>query len=165
VNAHSVRRVPWRSQSRARRAHATRSPVRLPDRWAYHVSSVVNRASILDHGLDVTHMGRAAGIAGSTRPEVEGIFLADSLAEAFWFASFGVHVLVDVWIIDVRGLRVIDHPDGFMYYPGSISPDRVRLDEADVDSATAEQRQKLETSRPSEDRRLRQCSGMTPDAI
>ena len=56
----------------------------------------------------MTHMGQAAGIAGSHGPEVEGIFLADSLAEAFWFASFGVHAVVDVWIVDTEGLRLTE---------------------------------------------------------
>jgi len=41
----------------------------------FHVSSAANRKSILAHGLDWTRMGAARGIAGSTTPEQEGVFL------------------------------------------------------------------------------------------
>jgi hypothetical protein len=62
--------------------------------WDYHVSPSTNRASILRHGLDITWMS-GIGIAGSTSAEVEGIFIAQSLSQAFYFAGFGVHERVD----------------------------------------------------------------------
>ena len=41
----------------------------------FHVTSALNRDSILAHGLDWTRMGAAPGIAGSLTPEEEGMFL------------------------------------------------------------------------------------------
>jgi hypothetical protein len=40
----------------------------------FHVSSALNRASTMAHGLDWNRMGAAPGIAGSQSPEVEGVF-------------------------------------------------------------------------------------------
>src|SRR5260221_14485904 len=41
----------------------------------FHLSSAADRDSILAHGLDWTRMGAAPGIAGSTAPEADGVFL------------------------------------------------------------------------------------------
>jgi len=79
----------------------------------------------------------AAGIVGSAVPEVEGVFIARSLGEAFWFASFGTHGHVDVWSVDARGLPLLQDEQGHFFYPGSIGPDRLRLVEGDLDPATA----------------------------
>jgi hypothetical protein len=90
-------------------------------------------------------MAAARGIAGSQGPEIEGVYLARSLSEALWFAEFGLHQSVDVWSVDARGLAVLESMDGFVYYSGSIGPDRVRLVEADLSAAAATRRQ-TETS-------------------
>jgi hypothetical protein len=107
--------------------------------WDYHVSPSTNRASILRHGLDITWMS-GIGIAGSTSAEVEGIFIAQSLWEAFYFAGFGVHERVDVWSVDARGLRLLQDGGGYLFYPGAIGPERLRLVEADLDPVTASAR-------------------------
>ncbi len=48
----------------------------------FHVTSAVNRESILAHGLDWTRMGAAPGIAGSPVPEDDGVFLCRDEFEA-----------------------------------------------------------------------------------
>jgi hypothetical protein len=48
----------------------------------FHVSSAANRESILAHGLDWTKMRAARGIAGSTAPEADGVFLCRDEFEA-----------------------------------------------------------------------------------
>ncbi len=50
-----------------------------------HVTSALNRGSILAHGLDWTRMGAAPGIAGSLVPEKEGVFLCRDEFEADFF--------------------------------------------------------------------------------
>jgi hypothetical protein len=93
----------------------------------YHVSASVNRESILAHGLDSARMGAAHGIAGSHWPEEEGAFLARDLSEARWFAGFRAVSPVDVWSVDVSGLRVEVHADGFLLCRTPIPADRLRL--------------------------------------
>jgi hypothetical protein len=51
----------------------------------FHVSSAANRKSILAHGLDWTRMGAARGIAGSTTPEQEGVFLCRDGGSGFGY--------------------------------------------------------------------------------
>lgn len=46
---------------------------------------MLNRQSIAQHGLDWTRMSAAPGIAGSRRPEVEGIFVCRDEEEAEFF--------------------------------------------------------------------------------
>jgi hypothetical protein len=71
-------------------------------RTYFHVTSSLNRASIQQHGLDWRRMGVARGIAGSTQPEEEGIFLVHDEFSVEWFAHMGLegeHVSVDVWAV------------------------------------------------------------------
>ena len=91
------------------------------------MSASVNRESILAHGLDSRRMRGALGIAGSRSAEAEGAFLARGLAEAHWFASFGAVTPVDVWSVDVSGLRVEVHDEGFLLCRTPIPPHRLRL--------------------------------------
>jgi hypothetical protein len=93
----------------------------------YHVSASVNRESIMAHGLDSARMGAASGIAGSPSAEAEGAFLARDLSEAHWFASFRAARLVDIWSVDVSGLRVEVNRDGYLLCPAPIPSDRLRL--------------------------------------
>jgi hypothetical protein len=93
----------------------------------YHVSASVNRESIMVHGLDSARMGAALGIAGSPKAEEEGAFLARGLSEAHWFAGFRAVSPVDVWRVDVSGLRVEVHRGGYLLCRSPIPPDRLRL--------------------------------------
>jgi hypothetical protein len=106
----------------------------------WHVSPSLNRASILEHGLDWRRMVAAGGIAmGSAppatfqyRPEAEAIFLCGSLDEAEWFTTFGGHPLVDIWQVDVRGLVLEDGPDGWLIHREPIAASRVGLARSDI---------------------------------
>src|SRR5437588_13046288 len=97
-------------------------------------------------------MGAARGIAGSVRPEVEGIFLEGSLDGAWWFANFPAQreplMLVDVW--EVQGpLELVDDPagSGYSFFPGAIRPERLLLVEADLDPKEAARRRGLNDPR------------------
>jgi hypothetical protein len=87
------------------------------------------------------------GIAGSTTAEVEGVYLATVLDQAWWFASFDTHDRVDVWEVDATNLALVPGPHGHDYYPGSIPPECIRLLEADVDPADMWRRLSEEPSR------------------
>jgi len=95
----------------------------------FHVSSALNRESILAHGLDWTRMGAARGIAGSLAPEEEGVFLCRDEFEAGWFAQMNnTGGPVDVW--EVTGVdedQLITTGSGFSYFPASIPRGQVTL--------------------------------------
>ncbi|WP_234312165.1 hypothetical protein [Streptomyces griseus] len=100
----------------------------------FHVSSVLNRQSIAQHGLDWTRMGAARGIAGSRRPEVEGIFVCRGEEDAEFFLQINnTGGPVDLWSVDGidEGL-LLDNGNGFVYLPGRIPAARVRLVRSDV---------------------------------
>jgi hypothetical protein len=76
-----------------------------PGRVRYwHVSSSVNRASIERHGLDWRRMHAAGGIAAGAdavpAPEMEAVFLCETLDDVEFFVAFGGHPAVDVWEVD-----------------------------------------------------------------
>ena len=100
----------------------------------FHVSSVLNRASIAKHGLDWTRMGAAPGIAGSTRPEAHGVFLCRGEDEAQFFVRINnTGGPVDLWSVDgVDEELLIDNGNGFVYLPGRVLAARIRLVRADV---------------------------------
>lgn len=99
----------------------------------FHVTSVLNRSSIQQFGLDWRRMDAARGIAGSRRPEQEGCFLGDAF-ERDWFVHLNnTGGPVDVW--EVRGVDVADlvlSPEGHYYFPGVIPAERLRLSQRDV---------------------------------
>ncbi|MER5469838.1 hypothetical protein [Streptomyces sp. NPDC002685] len=100
----------------------------------FHVSSVLNRRSIAQHGLDWTRMGAAPGIAGSRRPEVEGIFVCQGEETAEFFLQINnTGGPVDLWSVDGidEGL-LLDNGNGFFYLPGRIPAARLRLVRADI---------------------------------
>ncbi|MER7180316.1 hypothetical protein ABT404_12685 [Streptomyces hyaluromycini] len=100
----------------------------------FHVSSVLNRRSIAQAGLDWTRMGAARGIAGSRRPEVEGVFVCRGEEEAEFFLQINnTGGPVDLWSVDGidEGL-LLDNGNGFVYLPGRIPAARVRLVRSDV---------------------------------
>ncbi|WP_340374433.1 hypothetical protein U5640_04140 [Streptomyces sp. SS7] len=100
----------------------------------FHVSSVLNRRSITRHGLDWARMGAARGIAGSRRPEVEGVFVCRGEEEVGFFLQINnTGGPVDLWSVDGidEGL-LLDNGNGFVYVPSRIPAERVRLVRADV---------------------------------
>jgi hypothetical protein len=97
----------------------------------FHASDVVNRWSILKHGLDWRHMGAARGIAGSTRPEAEAIFLCESLSEVKFFTDM-CRRPTDVWAANLDGVWVENGPSGWWMVPVPIPANRVRLALSDV---------------------------------
>ncbi|MFJ8062423.1 hypothetical protein [Streptomyces sp. NPDC096142] len=102
----------------------------------FHVSSVLNRRSIARHGLDWSRMSGARGIAGSRRPEVEGIFVCRGEEEAgFFFRINNTGGPVDLWFVDGidEGL-LVGNGNGFAYVSGRIPAARIRLVRADAPS-------------------------------
>jgi hypothetical protein len=99
-----------------------------------HVTSVSNRASITEHGLDWSRMSEARGIAGGVKPEEEGCFVCRDRWEAGFFVDMNnTGGPVDIWAIDgIEERDLIDGGSGFFYVPGTISPDRVTLVEQDL---------------------------------
>lgn len=100
----------------------------------FHVSSVRNRRSIEAYGLDVSRMGVAPGIAGSTRPEADGIFLSTDEWDANYFVRMNnTGGPVDVWQVDgVDAELMLGNGTGYFYLPGRIPPDRVTLVRRDL---------------------------------
>jgi hypothetical protein len=71
----------------------------------FHVTSVHNRASIAEHGLDWTRMSAARDTGGP----------------------------VDVWAVDdVDEAQLLTSPEGYQYLPQRISPDRPTLVRRDI---------------------------------
>jgi hypothetical protein len=108
----------------------------------YHVTSVLNRDSILTHGLDPSRMAAAPGIAGSEQPDGEGCFVCLDEGEVEWFVAMNnTGGPVDVWAIDdVDEADLVQHPDGHSYYPEPIPASRLRLLRRDVRAAPSSQR-------------------------
>ncbi|MFC4034690.1 hypothetical protein ACFO3J_24935 [Streptomyces polygonati] len=107
----------------------------MSDTWShFHVSSVLNRQSIARHGLDWTRMGAAPGIAGSRRPEVEGIFVCRGEEAAEFFLQINnTGGPVDLWSVDgIDEELLLDNGHGFVYLPGRIPAARVRLVRSDI---------------------------------
>lgn len=106
-------------------------------RRLWHVSSSLNRDSIAEHGLDSRRMGLTGGIASGPRsrpphrPELEAVFLCESLDDVEFFVGFGQHRHVDVWEVDGRDLAIEPGPDGWVMCRTAIGPGRVRLLHAD----------------------------------
>lgn len=94
----------------------------------FHVTSVRNRQSIRRFGLDPARMGAAPGIAGSTRPEADGIFLAEQW-DLDWFVGLNnTGGPVDVWQVDgVDADRLVGNGSGYFYLPGRIGAEQVTL--------------------------------------
>jgi hypothetical protein len=100
----------------------------------FHVTSVANRASIEEHGLDWRRMGAARGIAGSTRPEQEGCFLAPDEDTTDYFVRMNnTGGPVDVWVVEgIDDLDLVTSPNGYDYFPGVIPRENLRLARQDV---------------------------------
>ena len=100
----------------------------------FHVTSAMNRDSILAHGLDWTRMGAAPGIAGSSRPEAHGVFVCRNENEADFFVRMNnTGGPVDLWsVADVDEALLTDNGNGFVYLPGRVPAARVRLVRSDI---------------------------------
>ena len=101
----------------------------------YHVTSVLNRESIAEHGLDWRRMDFAVGIAGSRSPEQNGLFLCQYEEDVEYFVRMNnTGGPVDVWSVEgVDNLELFDNGNGYFYFPGVISPERLTLVYADID--------------------------------
>jgi hypothetical protein len=106
-------------------------------RLFWHVSSSLNRASITAHGLDWRRM-RITGVAQdshhparSLAPELDAVFLCETLDDVEFFVGFGQHPLVDVWEVDGAGLATVPAPDGWVMCRAAIGPERLRLYQSD----------------------------------
>jgi hypothetical protein len=101
----------------------------------FHVSSSRNRESIRAHGLNPSLMHAARGIAGSTSPEVEGIFLGVD-EDVDWFVRMNnTGGTVDVWAVDgIESKVLVPNGSGYFYFPGSVPADKVTLLAADLPS-------------------------------
>lgn len=100
----------------------------------YHVTSSLNRQSIMKHGLDWRRMGAAAGIAGSRSPEQTGCFLAQDEHTRDWFVWMNnTGGPVDVWEADGVLLDdLLESPEGYLFHPGAIGVERLRLLQSDL---------------------------------
>lgn len=78
-------------------------------------------------------MGAARGIAGSRRPEAEGIFVCRDEETEFFLQINNTGGPVDLWAVDGidEGL-LLDNGNGFFYLPGRIPAARVRLVRSDI---------------------------------
>lgn len=95
----------------------------------FHVTSALNRESIQAHGLDWARMGVARGIAGSSVPEEEGVFLCRDESEADFFVRMNnTGGPVDVWAVTgIDELQLITTDSGFSYFPAPIPLSQVTL--------------------------------------
>jgi hypothetical protein len=105
---------------------------------AFHMSSSRNRESIRRFGLDWTRMGEASGIAGSSRPEVQGCFLMAE-EEIDWFLTINnTGGTVDLWRVDgVDEGRMVESPNGYWYLPERVPPSQLTLEMFDLPSRRA----------------------------
>lgn len=110
------------------------------DGVCWHVTSVVNRTSIDDYGLDWIRMGATGGVAAGASapqgyrygPEMPGVFLCGTWDDVEFFLSFGGHPLVDVWEVEIEGLALEDGPDGWLLSRDAIPRSQIRLVRTDV---------------------------------
>ena len=101
----------------------------------FHVSSSRNRESIERHGLDWRRMRAAPGIAGSHTPEQEGCFLIEQYGVDYFVEMNNTGGPVDVWAVrEVDESALVESPEGYLYLPTPIPPERLRLVRRDVPS-------------------------------
>jgi hypothetical protein len=100
----------------------------------FHVSSSLNRESILTCGLDWERMGAAPGLAGSRRPEQQGCFLCRDEWGAEWIVDMNnTDGPVDVWAVDgVAEDSLVESGEGFFYVPFVIGPEHIVLLHRDI---------------------------------
>lgn len=98
------------------------------------MTSSKNRDSIERHGLDWMRMGATCGIAGSSAPEQEGIFLCADEEEADWFVSLNAPGGgVDVWAVDgVDEAELVESPEHHFFAARRIPRSQLTLLHADL---------------------------------
>lgn len=96
----------------------------------FHVAAASNRDSILEHGLDWRRM-RGHGVAGSRGPELDAIFLCESVDEADFFLSMA-RAPSDIWAVCVDELVIENGPDGWWIVTQPVPPERLRIARSDV---------------------------------
>jgi hypothetical protein len=104
-----------RTQLEVRRGHGS----------MYHVTACANRDSIRQHGLDWRLMGAAPGVAGSTNPELPGIFLQEHADDDFFVQMS--RTTTDMWEVNVNALWLESGPSGWWVVTSPIGPERLRL--------------------------------------
>jgi hypothetical protein len=104
--------------------------VRIGSGEMFHVAAASNRDSILEHGLDWRRM-RGHGIAGSQGPELDAIFLCESVDETEFFLGMA-RTPSDIWGVHVDELVIENGPDGWWIVTQSVRPDRLRVVRSDV---------------------------------
>ena len=79
-------------------------------------------------------MRAARGLAGSELAEQQGCFLCRGESEVEFFLHFtGPETALDVWAVEgVDDETPIESPEGFLYLPAQVAPDRLRLVRQDV---------------------------------
>lgn len=95
----------------------------------FHVTSIRNRESIQAHGLDWSRMADSSGIAGSRRPEVDGVFLVEDHFTAEFFVRINnTGGAVDIWAVDdVDPADLVNAGSGFSYVRHRIDPHQLTL--------------------------------------
>ncbi|MDT4976972.1 MAG: hypothetical protein QOG98_2730 [Pseudonocardiales bacterium] len=83
----------------------------------------------MTHGLDWTRMGAARGIAGSGRPEEDGVFLSRSEFDVGYFVETNnTGGPVDVWAVDgIDEHLLATSGNGYEYYPAPVPPQQLTL--------------------------------------
>ncbi len=106
----------------------------LPRVRAFHVTSSLNRASIIQHGLDWDRMAASRGIAGSRAPELAGVYLCQDEGEVNWFVRMNnTGHPVDVWVVDdVDSEQLIDNESGHSYVTERVPANRLTLLHRDI---------------------------------
>lgn len=104
----------------------------LGDGEMFHVTASGNRASIERHGLDWRRMSDHHGVAGARSPELEAIFLCETLKETTFFTRMA-RVPSDVWAVRVTGRWIEPGPSGWVIVTEPIPPSDVRLVVSDVE--------------------------------
>jgi len=57
-----------------------------------------------------TGVAAGPGHGRTFRPELDAVFLCDTLDDVEFFVSFGQHPLVDVWEVNGRDLEIVPAP-------------------------------------------------------
>jgi hypothetical protein len=79
--------------------------------------------------------GIAAGADAVPAPELDAVFLCETLDDVEFFVAFGGHPGVDVWEVDPTGLTIEPAPDGWALTREPVPPERVRLTQSDRSAA------------------------------
>jgi hypothetical protein len=107
----------------------------------FHATRTANRESIDQFGLDWRHMGDIPGIAGSRRPEREGVFLCRRLHDAYWLADMPRDDVTDIWAVRLNGVWLEAEASGgvdldWALCPQPIARSDIELRHPDIGSGT-----------------------------